>query len=76
MISAWNRDPHTGVYTAEMTGWTLEVSWTPNRPDRRGFFSWKAERGEAKEVSGRGFEEMEVAMASAETFARGGPASD
>lgn len=70
-ISAWQRDEHEGHYVAELHDWKLAVHWTPNSADRRGSFSWKAERDGVKPVHGHEpFEEMEAAMADAEIFAR------
>jgi hypothetical protein len=70
-LAAWSRDHDSGAYAAEIEGWTLTVRWTPNAPGRRGSFSWEAERDDSKQSADRSFEEMEVAMAAAEAFARG-----
>lgn len=78
-IAGWTRDHDTGAYSTEVDGWTLVVRWTPNTRERRGFFAWEAEKDGAKETGERHYEEMEVAMAAAEAFARGpsvAPASD
>lgn len=69
-ISEWTRDHDTGVYSAEVDGWTLSVRWTPNARDRRGFFTWEAEKGDTQRAAERNFEELEIAMAAAEAFAR------
>jgi hypothetical protein len=71
-ISAWSRDHDSGAYQAEIDGWSLEVRWTPNERERRGSFSWTAAKDDLKEAAGRSFEEMVVAMAHAERFARDG----
>jgi hypothetical protein len=69
-ISAWRRDPVTGVYEAELHDWKLEVTWTA-RPLARGEFHWRASRpGQDPRRSEEPFEEMEEAMAEAEHFAR------
>ena len=70
-IAAWTRDHDSGAYSREMDGWTLEVRWTPNTRERRGSFTWTATQDERKERPDRTYEEMEVAMAAAEQFARG-----
>ncbi len=70
-ISAWQRDGHEGVYQAELHDWSLRVSWTPNTPTTRGAFRWKAERdGEDERAPEIEFEEIELAMAAAEQFAK------
>ncbi|MEM6788348.1 MAG: hypothetical protein AAF928_06405 [Myxococcota bacterium] len=68
-ISAWERDEEEGHYTAEMHGWNLTVSWTPNDGVVRGFFRWSAEVGERKTEDEERFEEMQLAMAAAEAYA-------
>lgn len=69
-ISEWMHDHETGNYTAELNDWTLVVSWTPNTKTTRGYFSWAAEKDEEKAEGDETFEEMELAMAAAEAFAR------
>ncbi|HHH30543.1 MAG TPA: hypothetical protein ENK57_19680 [Polyangiaceae bacterium] len=70
-ISAWQRDEHEGDYVAELHDWKLTVSWTPNHGEKRGHFTWTAEREGAKTAHAHEpFEEMEAAMADAEIFAR------
>ncbi|MBI4953724.1 MAG: hypothetical protein HY908_16995 [Myxococcales bacterium] len=70
--SAWQRDEH-GPYKAELHGWTLEVSWTPETPDARGFFKWHATRDERRHDAAAEFEEMNDAMLAAEVFAEHEP---
>lgn len=70
-LAAWSRDHDTGAYSAEVEGWTLTVRWTPNTRERRGSFSWQAEKDASKQSADRSFEELEVAMAAAEQFAQG-----
>jgi hypothetical protein len=68
-ISAWQRDPVTGAYQAELHDWKLRVSWKA-APLARGEFRWEAERaGERTRRGHEPFEEMEEAMADAEHFA-------
>ena len=70
-ISAWQRDGHDGVYTSELLGFALRVSWTPNTPEARGMFSWTIEHaGQKPHHSHERFEECSAAMADAEDFAR------
>jgi len=66
-------DEETGGYVAEINGYSLVVSWTPNQKDQRGYFTWRATKegeddGETTEGEEK-FEEMELAMADAEAFA-------
>ena len=69
-ISAWERDPHQGYYTADLHGFRLKVVWTPNTAETRGSFHWVADaEGEQSHRSHESFEEMEHAMADAERFA-------
>lgn len=75
-ISAWERDEEEGSYEAEMHGWSLEVSWTPNEGDVRGYFSWTAEAGDQKVTDEEHYEEMELAMAAAERHAAENPAHE
>lgn len=75
-ISTWERDGHEGRYQADLHSWQLTVSWTPNTQAARGSFSWTAQRGDAVERSHHSFEEMELAMADAELFARTQAAKD
>jgi hypothetical protein len=70
-ISAWQRDPVTGAYQADLHDWKLRVTWKA-RPLARGEFRWEAERaGERTRRGDEPFEEMEEAMAEAEHFAAG-----
>lgn len=69
-ISAWERDEHEGHYEADLFGWQLKVSWTPNKGATRGSFHWVAEQGADVHRSEHHFEEMELAMADAEHFAQ------
>jgi hypothetical protein len=70
-ISEWERDEHEGFYQAELHGWTLKAVWNPNSPDTRGFFHWTAARDDVGErQSEERFEELALAMAAAEAFAR------
>ncbi len=70
-ISAWQRDGHEGVYSRELAGFALRVTWTPNAADTRGTFAWTVEHAGAKpHRSHERFEEMSAAMADAEDFAR------
>ncbi len=70
-ISAWSRNGHEGVYQAELHDWSLRVSWSPNTPTTRGAFRWQAERDGADEHAPElDFEEIELAMAAAESFAK------
>ena len=76
-ISEWTRDEHEGHYEAEIAEHKLVVSWTPNTKDKRGFFSWTAERDGKETKSEETYEEMEAAMALAEIFAKAnGPAPE
>lgn len=70
-VSLWQRE-EDGSYVAEMNGWRLHVKWTPERRagDPHGF-SWSAERGSETMGSEKLFEEMNVAMATAEDAALG-----
>ena len=68
-ISSWERDVHEGHYQAELHGFELVVSWTPNTSEKRGSFIWSAARGDSTHHGHHGFEEMELAMADAEHFA-------
>lgn len=71
--AAWQRDEH-GPYKAEIHGWTLEVGWTPNTHDARGYFQWHATRDERRHDGNAHFEEMSEAMLAAELFAEREPA--
>jgi len=75
-ISAWERDEEEGSYEAEMHGWSLEVSWTPNQSDVRGYFSWTAEAGKEKVTDEERHEEMQLAMAAAERHAAENPVDE
>ena len=68
-ISEWTHDEETGGYMADIHGFELVVTWTPNTKDARGYFSWRATKDDEEHVSEEGFEEMELAMADAEAFA-------
>lgn len=64
----WMRDKD-GSYRAELDGWSLEVSWLPDAPGRRGGFHWKASReGALGRQSLEIHEEPEDAMLCAEQF--------
>jgi len=78
-LSAWERDEHEGYYQAELHGWTLRTSWSPQSPrlgGERGDFGWEATReddaGEKtlSEKSKEHFVELAAAMSAAEEFAR------
>ena len=75
-ISTWERDGHEGRYQADLHSWQLTVSWTPNTRAARGSFSWTAQRGETSAHGDHTFEEIELAMADAEHFARTQAAKD
>jgi hypothetical protein len=68
-VSAWQRD-HDGTYTAEIHGFKLQVLWRPESPEEpRGFF-WKAEAPDGTRIVAREtHEEIEIAMAEAESVA-------
>jgi hypothetical protein len=68
-LTAWQRDEQGG-YRAEINGWALRVTWRPAHDHHRRGFRWEASRPggptlHAEEV----YEEIEVAMADAETVA-------
>ncbi len=69
-ISTWERDGHEGRYVANLHSWQLAVQWAPNTRTTRGSFSWTAQQGDTVERGDHGFEEIELAMAAAEHFAR------
>jgi hypothetical protein len=64
-ISAWQRHEEGG-YSAEIDGWTLVVKWHPESDTAPRGFSWTAEKAGQKLASEDLFEEIELAMASAE----------
>src|SRR5690606_14110650 len=68
-ISAWERDPHEGHYTAELHDWKLRVYWHSAGHATRGMFYWEATRDEDTAKGHGAFTEMEEAMADAEIFA-------
>ncbi len=72
-MRAWQRE-EDGSYKAEIEGFTLHVTWKPERPgERRGFtYEVKSAEGEAVPSGAEGpelFEEIEHAMATAEKVA-------
>jgi hypothetical protein len=69
-VSIWQRD-HDGSYSAELNGCTLKLTWQPEEPGKQRGFRWKVEK-DGKEVATPDelHEEAELAMASAESFAR------
>jgi len=75
-VSLWQRDEHSGTYSAELDGYTLKLTWQSEESGKRRGFRWLAER-EGKEVfkSDELHEEPELAMAQAEAFARKGAAA-
>lgn len=70
-VSLWQRDEHSGTYSAELEGYTLKLTWQPEEPGKRRGFRWQAEQ-DGKDVfkSDELHEEAELAMAQAEAFAR------
>lgn len=66
-VSAWQRDEN-GNYEAEINGYRLKVWWAPAQGhDPRGF-RWEATGADGYRLFARhSHEEMEVAMAEAET---------
>ena len=75
-VSIWQRDEHSGTYSAELNGCTLKLIWQPEEAGKQRGFRWKVEK-DGKEVSAPDDlqEEAELAMAHAEMFARGIAAS-
>ncbi len=74
-MSRWSRH-EDGNYAAEVSGHELRVAWHPESSGQRGF-SWQA-TGPSGNVfrSADLHEEIELAMAEAEAFARNPPVSD
>ena len=66
-ISAWQRQHEDGSYVAEIDGWTLKVTWQPEKPGERRGFLWSAEKeGASKLAATEVSEEIEIAMVHAE----------
>jgi hypothetical protein len=69
-LTAWNRE-EDGSYRAEIDGWTLDVTFRPEKDGERRGFSWTATGPEDRKLSADGVqEEMEDAMADAEHAAK------
>ena len=64
-VSAWTRSEEGG-YTAEIAGWTLHVTFQPERPEKRRGFTWEAKKDDSTLRGDELHEEMEDAMAEAE----------
>lgn len=75
-ITLWNRE-EDGSYQAELDGWHLHVTYTPEPPRGGPFgFSWSAEGPDAKKAASTELlEEPELAMCAAEAAAVAGGAS-
>jgi hypothetical protein len=69
-VSAWQRSEHGG-YEAEINGWALRVAWNPERKGEQRGFSWEATKGAQTKKSEARMEEIELAMAAAESAADG-----
>ncbi|MCC6644806.1 MAG: hypothetical protein IT374_04435 [Polyangiaceae bacterium] len=75
-VQRWTRDGHEARYLADLDGWTLTVTWTPEPPKGGPWgFSWSAEGPDGQRAaSAELVEEIELAMMAAEAAAKGAPA--